>query len=108
MFFFNISFNDPVAVILPPKLPANGPISIIWSEDLIIDSSCSTTIIVFPRSLNFFKTLISFSVSLEWSPIDGSSRTYIEPTKLLPIEVANWIRCDSPPEREFDFRFKVK
>ena len=38
----------------------------------------------------------------------GSSKMYIEPTKLLPNEVAKLIRCDSPPESELELRFNVK
>ena len=66
--------------ILPPCTPAPGPISITWSDKSIVSWSCSTTITVFPRSLNFFRVLRSFSLSLWWRPIDGSSRIYVTPT----------------------------
>jgi hypothetical protein len=33
----------------------------------------------------------------------GSSRIYMEPTKLLPSEVAKLIRWDSPPESVAEF-----
>ena len=52
--FFYISLTFQVATIRPPSVPAPGPISIIWSPLLIVSSSCSTTITVFPL---FFKSL---------------------------------------------------
>ena len=73
--FFRIEFKSPWAQISPPCFPAPGPISIIWSADLIASSSCSTTITVFPRSFKLFNVFISFVLSLWWSPIDGSSKT---------------------------------
>ena len=36
------------------------------------------------------------------------SKIYIDPTKLLPNEVARLIRCDSPPDSVLDFRLSVK
>ena len=45
------------------------------------------------------KTLIRLCVSLECSPILGSSKIYIEPTRGLPSEVASAILWLSPPER---------
>ena len=51
---------------------------------------------------------MNLAVSRECKPIDGSSNTYIEPTKLLPKEVAKLIRCDSPPDKVFEARFSVK
>ena len=47
-------------------------------------------------------------MSLGWSPILGSSKIYKDPTKLLPNEVARLILWLSPPDRDFDFIFKVK
>ena len=105
---FSSFFSVPCATISPPFEPALGPISIIRSAAFIISSSCSTTITVFPISLSFLRTSISFSLSLGCKPIDGSSSIYIEPTKLLPNEVANWILWDSPPDKVFDLRFKVR
>ena len=37
-----------------------------------------------------------------------SLKIYIEPTKLLPNDVAKLMRCDSPPESVAEFLFKVK
>ena len=74
----------------------------------MISSSCSTTITVLPKLRRFFSTSISNSVSFGCKPILGSSKMYIEPTKLLPNEVAKFIRCDSPPESVAEFRFNVK
>ena len=98
----------PSPTISPPKEPAIGPTSITWSADKIMSLSCSTTITVFPISFKFFKILIRLSLSLEWSPIDGSSRMYVEPTRLLPNEDAKLILWVSPPERVFAFLFSVK
>ena len=57
----------PCAITFPPWTPGPGPISIIWSAAYIVSSSCSTTITVFPKSLNFFNVAINFSLSLWWS-----------------------------------------
>ena len=96
--FFNISSREPLAHISPPWTPAPGPISIIKSAHLIASSSCSTTITVFPRSLRFLRVLISFSLSRWWRPIDGSSSTYVTPTRPDPIWLANLILWASPPD----------
>ena len=74
----------------------------------MISSSCSTTITVFPKSRRESNTLINRSVSFGCKPMLGSSKIYIDPTKLLPSEVAKLIRCDSPPESVAEFLFKVK
>ena len=74
----------------------------------MISSSCSTTITVLPRSRSFSKMRINRFVSLGCRPMLGSSSIYIEPTKLLPSEVAKLIRCDSPPDKLFDFRLSVR
>ena len=65
----------PCTTIWPPLVPAYGPISIIWSADLMISSSCSTTKTVLPKSFNFLIILISCFVSCECRPILGSSST---------------------------------
>ena len=74
----------------------------------MISSSCSTTITVFPKSLKESSTLINRSVSFGCKPMLGSSKIYIDPTKLLPNEVAKLMRCDSPPDKVAEFRFKVR
>ena len=51
--FSLISVGVPCAIIFPPLIPAPGPMSITWSAIRIASSSCSTTITVLPRSLNF-------------------------------------------------------
>ena len=43
-------FGVPWAMILPPCVPAPGPMSRIWSAACIVSASCSTTITVLPRS----------------------------------------------------------
>ena len=103
-----MSLNVPVATTCPPRVPASGPISIISSASFMMSSSCSTTITVFPKSRNAFKTNINLSVSLGCKPILGSSRIYIEPTRLLPSDVARFIRWLSPPDKVLDFLFSVK
>ena len=100
--------KSPWATTSPPKLPASGPMSIIASAARMISSSCSTTITVFPKRLSCWRIFIKRSLSREWRPILGSSKMYIEPTKLLPREVAKLMRCDSPPERVFDLRLRLK
>ena len=74
----------------------------------MICSSCSTTITVLPISLSFFKTEIKRSLSREWSPIEGSSSMYIEPTRELPREVAKLIRWDSPPDKVLAFLLRLR
>ena len=105
---FKILFKSPCAHISPPCLPAPGPISMMWSADLMASSSCSTTITVFPRFFRLFRVLINFVLSLWWSPIEGSSRTYVTPTRPEPIWLANLIRWASPPERVSALLSRVK
>ena len=106
--FFNISSREPLAHISPPWTPAPGPISIIKSAHLIASSSCSTTITVCPRSLRFLRVLISFSLSRWWRPIDGSSSTYVTPTRPDPIWLANLILWASPPDNVSALLSRVK
>ena len=63
---------------------------------------------VFPTSCKAFKTVIRRCVSRGCNPMLGSSKIYMEPTKVLPNEVAKLIRCDSPPLSELLKRFKVR
>ena len=90
----------PAAITWPPCSPAPGPRSTRWSAAIIVPSSCSTTITVLPRSRSRSRVAISFSLSRWCRPIEGSSSTYITPTRLEPIWVARRIRCASPPESE--------
>ncbi len=62
--FFTKSWIFPVATTSPPFSPAPGPISTMKSAFLIVSSSCSTTMIVFPLSLRVLRVLISFRLSL--------------------------------------------
>ena len=54
----SISSMVPSATISPPCSPAPGPMSMMWSADRIVSSSCSTTIIVFPRSRSLSSVLM--------------------------------------------------
>ncbi|CSB71896.1 Uncharacterised protein [Vibrio cholerae] len=51
----------------------------------IASSSCSTTNTVFPRLRKWVRVCSKRSLSRWWRPIEGSSRTYITPTKPAPI-----------------------
>ena len=82
-------FGFPENITSPPWTPALGPISTIWSEVIIVSSSCSTTITVLPKSLKFLRVSNNLSLSLWWRPIDGSSSTYNTPVKPDPIWLAN-------------------
>ena len=61
---WQISSAVPCAITFPPREPAPGPISMIWSAAHIVSSSCSTTNSVFPISFRFFSVFISLSLSL--------------------------------------------
>jgi len=106
-FFFSWG-KVPENTTSPPRYPASGPISIKWSAAFIKSASCSTTIQVLPSFLNCWITAMRRWVSLGCRPMLGSSKMYIEPTKLLPSEVARLMRWDSPPDKVFDTRFRVK
>ena len=58
------SSRFPETTISPPCSPAPGPISTIQSEVLIVSSSCSTTISVFP---SHDKALVKVSINLRLS-----------------------------------------
>ncbi len=94
----SISAAVPSATTSPPCSPAPGPMSMTWSAERIVCSSCSTTITVFPRSRSRSSVLMSFELSRWCKPIDGSSRMYSTPTSDDPICVASRIRCASPPD----------
>ena len=51
---FIMSSGVPMAMILPPCMPAPGPISTTKSAERMASSSCSTTMTVFPRSRRRF------------------------------------------------------
>ena len=106
--FLRIALISPSAHISPPCLPAPGPISIIWSADLIASSSCSTTMTVLPKFLRFFKVFISFVLSLWWRPIEGSSKTYVTPTNPDPIWLASLILWASPPDNVWALLSRVR
>ena len=106
--FFITSSGVPKATTLPPFSPAPGPMSTKKSHCLIVSSSCSTTIKVLPKSLISLRLFISLWLSLWWSPIEGSSRTYNTPESLLPIWVASLILWASPPDNVSALLFNVK
>ncbi len=98
----------PVATTFPPCSPAPGPMSIMWSADLIMASSCSTTITVLPISLRSDKVVISMWSSCGCNPIVGSSHTYRTPVNPEPICVANRTRWASPPDKVLAVRSMVR
>ena len=98
----------PWKTICPPSTPARGPMSISTSAARMISSSCSTTMTVLPMSLKRLSTAISLSVSLECSPMEGSSRIYIDPTREEPRAVTRLMRWLSPPERVLQARLSVR
>ena len=69
-----IASISPSATRWPPWMPAPGPMSITQSAARIIASSCSTMSTVLPRSRSRSSVLIRRSLSIGWSPIDGSSQ----------------------------------
>ena len=99
---------DPLAMISPPCSPAPGPMSITQSAVRIVSSSCSTTRTVFPRSRSRVSVAINFALSRWWSPIDGSSRMYRTPIRVVPIWVASRIRWASPPDSDTLVRSSVR
>ena len=74
----------------------------------MVSSSCSTTMRLLPRSRRFFSVASSLSLSRWCSPMDGSSKIYSTPIRLLPIWVASRIRWLSPPERVPALRARVR
>ena len=63
---------------------------------------------MFPSSLSLFKVESNFLLSLWWSPIEGSSKTYKTPVKPDPICDASLILWDSPPDKVPDVLDNVK
>ena len=74
----------------------------------MVSSSCSTTMRLLPRSRRFFSVANSLSLSRWCSPMEGSSKIYSTPIRLLPIWVASRIRWLSPPERVPALRASVR
>ena len=74
----------------------------------MISSSCSTTMTVLPMSRRRRSTPINRSVSRGCRPMLGSSRMYIEPTRLEPSAVTRFTRWLSPPDRVLQARSRVK
>ena len=73
--------------------------SMIQSAAAIVSSSCSTTMIVLPRSRRRISVSISLVLSRWCRPMLGSSRMYSTPVRPEPICVASRMRCASPPAR---------
>ena len=78
----------------------------IWSAARMVASSCSTTTTVLPMSRSSLRVLIILILSLGCSPMLGSSSTYSIPMSPEPICVDKRIRCDSPPDRVDEGRFR--
>ena len=105
---FRISSRLPWAIICPPCTPAPGPISTICCAARIASSSCSTTITVLPRSRRCISVFNKRSLSRWCRPMDGSSSTYITPTKPAPTWLASRMRWASPPDKVSALRSKVR
>ena len=58
-----MSSGVPFATKFPPPSPPSGPMSKIWSDDLITSMLCSMTRTVLPLSTNFCKISINFLTS---------------------------------------------
>ena len=69
------SATEPSATSRPPRLPALGPMSMMWSAWRMVSSSCSTTTNVLPLSLNDRKAPSKILLSRACRPIVGSSST---------------------------------
>ena len=98
----------PADTTCPPSAPAPGPMSMSQSAERMVSSSCSTTIRVLPRSRSRRRVSSSLSLSRWCRPMDGSSRIYSTPIRLLPIWVARRIRWLSPPDRVPEERLSVR
>ena len=85
-------FSEPFETILPPALPAPGPMSTSQSACRNVASSCSTTMSVLPNSQSSRNVDSNRSLSRLCKPMLGSSRTYMTPVKRVPIWVANLMR----------------
>jgi len=103
-----MSAGLPWATISPPCTPAPGPMSTMWSAVAIASSSCSTTITVLPRSRRWSRVWSRRWLSRWCSPMDGSSRMYMTPTRPEPIWLARRMRCASPPESVSALRSSVR
>ena len=98
----------PADTTCPPSAPAPGPMSMSQSAARMVSSSCSTTIRVLPRSRRRHSVASSLSLSRWCRPMEGSSRIYSTPMRLLPIWVARRIRWLSPPDNVPEARDRVR
>ena len=103
-----IASSGPWQTTWPPCSPAPGPRSTIQSAERMVSSSCSTTSTVLPRSRSRVSVAMSRRLSRWCRPMDGSSRMYSTPIRLLPICVARRMRCPSPPESDPAARSMVR
>ena len=65
----------PRATSRPPRLPAPGPMSMMWSARRIVSSSCSTTTSVLPLSPSLCSASSRIWLSRGCRPMVGSSST---------------------------------
>ena len=70
-----MSLTAPWPIKRPPRLPALGPMSMMWSARRIVSSSCSTTTKVLPLLLSKCKAFNKIWLSRACRPIVGSSKT---------------------------------
>ena len=93
------SSSVPWDTTSPPLLPAPGPISIIQSDILRALTSWSTRMTELPWSTRP-RTMPIIPSRLEgWSPMDGSSRTYMTPVVRFLRALASWTLWRSPVDR---------
>ncbi len=69
------SATPPCATTWPPRLPAPGPMSMMWSARRIVSSSCSTTTSVLPLSPSLRRASSRMRLSRGCRPMVGSSST---------------------------------
>ena len=69
------SATDPCATTRPPRRPALGPMSMMWSARRMVSSSCSTTTRVLPMSPSLCSASSRIWLSRGCRPMVGSSST---------------------------------
>ena len=89
----------PSATMRPPCTPAPGPMSTTWSAQadgvlVVLDHDHRVA-----QVAQVVRVPSRRSLSRWCRPMEGSSSTYITPTRPAPIWLARRMRCASPPDR---------